>query len=256
MSQRLTRLLALLIVGAALSAACGDPVTSEPSPEVVATAEAEARDVTIVAPVSTTPTSDDEGKEPLMLDGRLFGHGDVGVILAHMRPADQTSWYPFAQTLADTGEYTVMTFDFRGYGESTGEKQFDRIDTDLTAAYEYMHDDLGIERVYLVGASMGATAALIVGARVPVEGVVAISSLEQFPPLDATLTVGEITAPKLFITSEDDVPAMRSQEEFWKLAQEPKEQHIYEGSAHGVALFDGPHGADLERRIIDFLRTN
>ena len=109
--------LLLLILVAGIAAACGDAVTSEPSPEVVETAEAESRDVTIVAPASTTPESGDNGEEPVTLDGRVFGHGETGVILAHMRPADQTSWYPFAQVLADTGDYTVMTFNFRGYGD-------------------------------------------------------------------------------------------------------------------------------------------
>jgi pimeloyl-ACP methyl ester carboxylesterase len=218
MAFKTARTLLLLLALSAFVTGCGDAVTSEPSPEVVATAEAEARDITIIAPVSTTPTSDDDDKQPISLDGRLFGRGETGVILAHMRPADQTSWYPFAQVLADTGRYTVMTFDFRGYGDSTGEKQFDRIDTDLEAAYEYMRDVLGFDRVFLVGASMGGTASLVVGSRVPVEGVISISSPEQFPPIDATLTVGGITAPKLFVSSEDDVPAMRAQEKFWDLA--------------------------------------
>jgi pimeloyl-ACP methyl ester carboxylesterase len=256
MLRRLTFPVLLLILVAGIAAACGDAVTSEPSPEVVETAEAESRDVTIVAPASTTPESGDNGEEPVTLDGRVFGHGETGVILAHMRPADQTSWYPFAQVLADTGDYTVMTFNFRGYGDSTGDKQFDRIDTDLTAAYDYMKDELDMQRIFLVGASMGGTASLVVGARVPIEGVVSISSPEQFPPIDATTTVGEITAPKLFITSEDDIPAARSQEKFWELAQEPKQQHIYDGDAHGTALFDGPHGDDLRQRIIGFLQAN
>lgn len=249
-------MLLLLLAVAVFAAGCGDAVTSEPSPEVVATAEAEARDIAITAPLSTTPASDDDDKAPITLDGRLFGHGEIGVILAHMRPADQTSWYPFAQMLADTGTYTAMTFDFRGYGDSTGEKQFDRIDTDLQAAYEYMRDELGIDRIFLIGASMGGTAALVVGSRVPVDGVISISSPEQFPPIDATLTVGDITAPKLFVSSKDDVPAMRAQEKFWDLAQQPKEQYLYEGSAHGTALFDGANAADLERRIMAFLGAN
>ncbi|MEX2227122.1 MAG: alpha/beta fold hydrolase [Dehalococcoidia bacterium] len=248
-------LLALLFSLAATFGACGDSVTSEPSPEVVATAEAEAREITITAPASTTPTTD-EPEDPLVLEGRVFGSGDVGVILSHMRLDEQTAWYPFAQRLADTGDYTVMTFDFRGFGESTGDKQFDRIDTDLRAAYDYMRDQLDIDKVFFVGSSMGGTASLVVGARVPVAGVVSISAPGQFPPIDAEMTVEDITAPKLFITSEDDVPQARTQETFWELAREPKQQHIYEGDAHGTAIFAGPHGKDLERRIIDFLVSN
>lgn len=238
---------------AVLLAGCGEAATYTPSPEAVATAEAFARTVTFPARFSTTPESDDGEQDPITLDARVFGNGETGVILAHMRPADQSSWFPFAAELAATGDFTVMTFDFRGYGASTGEKQFDRIDTDLTAAYEYMRDTLKVERIFLVGASMGGTASLVVGARALIAGVVSISSPGQFPPLDAVETVDEITAPKLFITSEDDVPAFRSQETFWALASEPKTQHIYDGEAHGTALFDGPHAADLRARLLAFL---
>lgn len=247
------RSLCALWAFAALLIGCGDPDTHEPPPEVVATAEAVARTVTFPARYSTTPEADDGEQGPIVLDARIFGNGETGVILAHMRPADQSSWFPFATELAATGDFTVMTFDFRGYGESTGEKQFDRIDTDLVAAYEYMRDTLKVERIFLVGASMGGTASLVVGARVPVAGVVSISSPGQFPPLDAVETVSEIAAPKLFITSADDVPAFRSQEAFWALASAPKTQHIYDGDAHGTALFDGPYAADLRARLLDFL---
>lgn len=245
----------LVLAGLAL-VACGDPESSTPSPEVIETAESVARQVTFPAPFSTTPTPDDDEEEPIVLDGRVFGDGPTGVILAHMRPADQTEWFPFATELAATGGYTVMTFDFRGYGESTGDKQFDRIDTDLSAAFRYMRDELDTEKVFLVGASMGGTASLIAGSRLPVAGVVSISSPSQFPPLDAEETVGEITAPKLFITTSDDVPAMRSQERFWELAEEPKAQEIYEGDAHGTAIFASEHGAALEARIKQFLMDN
>ncbi len=252
-SARWRLLAASLALGAA---ACDGTADTPPPPEVVETAESVATPVTFTAELSTTPEAGEEEKEPIALDGRVFGDGPTGVILAHMRPADQTEWFPFATELAETGDYTVLTFDFRGYGDSTGEKQFDRIDTDLAAAVDYMRDALGVEKVFLVGASMGATAALVVGSRVDVAGIVSISSPGQYPPLDAVDHVDEIAEPKLFITSEDDVPASRAQATFWEIAPEPKQQRIYAGSAHGTALFDGPHAADLKQRIIGFLRAN
>lgn len=239
-----------------LLAACGETTHSTPAPEAIATAESASTEITIAAPFSTTPVADDDDRgEPIVLHGRVFGSGPTGVILAHMRPADQTSWFPFATLLAATGRFTVLTFDFRGFGDSTGEKEFDRLDTDLAAAYRYMAEQIGATKIFLVGASMGGTASLAVGGRLGAAGIVSISSPAQFQSLDALGAVGAIAAPKLFVASEDDVPAARSEEQFWAGALDPKEQEIYEGDAHGTNLFEGPHRAELEQRLIDFLST-
>src|SRR5262245_18934516 len=173
-----------------------------------------------------------------------------------MRPSDQTAWFPYATTLADTGNYTVLTFDFRGYGESTGEKEFDRLDTDLEASLDYMHADLGIEKVFLVGASMGGTASLLVAERDPVAGVVSISSPATFQEIDAVAGVNKIHAPKLFIASEDDTPARLSLEELRPVAVAPKDQALFAGDAHGTDLFASPIAAEFERRITDFIEAN
>ncbi|HZP58093.1 MAG TPA: alpha/beta hydrolase [Dehalococcoidia bacterium] len=256
MARRAPSRLALALCALALPlllAACSEAKPATPSPEVIETAESGSRPVTIQSTYSTTPEKGDEDKEPIVLSGRLFGSGPTGVILAHMRPADQTAWFPYATQLAQTGRYTVLTFDFRGYNDSTGDKQFDRVDTDLTAAYEYMRDALGFRKIFLVGASMGGTASIVVGTRVPVAGVVSISSPGVFPPLDAVEAVKDLTVPKLFITSKDDVPQEKSQEEFWAAAPDPKEQEVYDGDAHGTDLFQSPHADEVSARVTAFL---
>lgn len=247
----LTPIFALLLI----AAGCGDgDATVEPSPAAVDTAEAIARDVKIDAAFSTTPApEDDDRDDPIVLDGRVFGDGPTGVILAHMRPANQTSWFPFATRLAETGDYTVLTFDFRGHGVSTGEKEFDRVDTDLQAAYDFMRDDLGLERIFLVGASMGGMAALLVAQRNPTAGVISISSPALYQQIDALENIAEITSPKLFISSEDDLNAARSQEQFWANAVDPKEQVLYPGKAHGTDLFGAPDATRFEQALLDFL---
>jgi pimeloyl-ACP methyl ester carboxylesterase len=251
------RLFAAIALGA-VTVACGDPsTTAEPSPAAVDTAEAIARSVKIPSTFSTTPVPEDEEREEqIVLDGRVFGDGATGVILVHMRPSDQTAWFPYATTLAESGQYTVLTFDFRGYGESTGEKEFDRLDTDLQAALDYMRDDLGIADIFLVGASMGGTASLLVAEREPVLGLVSISSPATYQEIDAVAGVDLIDAPKLFIASEDDLPAMRSLEELWAEAVAPKEQALFEGDAHGTDLFAAPAAEEFEQRMTDFLEAN
>jgi hypothetical protein len=36
------------------------------------------------------------GAGGVRLEGRVFGSGDVGVVLGHMRPGDQSQWFGFA----------------------------------------------------------------------------------------------------------------------------------------------------------------
>jgi len=87
------------------------------------------------APVSFT-TSDG-----VRLSGRVFGpqNAGAGVVLTHMLPADQTSWFAEAAHLGGAG-YRVLTFDLRGYcpggdgGCSEGQEDVNAAPTDLTAA--------------------------------------------------------------------------------------------------------------------------
>jgi alpha/beta superfamily hydrolase len=183
--------------------------------------------------------------------GHLFGEGKTLVILAHMRPSDQTSWYGFAEELAKAG-YSALTFDFRGYGESEGSQELSKIDLDVEAAIETMRDK-GFEVIYLVGASMGGTASLIAAARQEVAGVVAISAPSSFEGLDAEAVVGQVSARKLFIASKGDTSAMTSLERLFERAPEPKEEKVFEGSDHGTNLLEGEYAAEVKAAITAFL---
>ncbi len=134
-------------------------------------------------PVTSAPGASFAASDGAELRGHVFGSGDRWVILSHMFPDDQTDWYPFAGQLSARG-YHVLTFDFRGYGESQGDKQIDRIDRDLSAALAFVRQQRP-RRVVLLGASMGATASIIVAAREPVDGLIALSAPTAFRGLDA-----------------------------------------------------------------------
>jgi hypothetical protein len=83
--------------------------------------------------------------------------------------------------------------------------------------------------------------------------VASLSALARFQQIDALTTIPMIDAPKLFISSADDIPAQASHEQFWAQALDPREQEIYEGNAHGTDLLASPSGPSVEQRLIDFL---
>ena len=187
------------------------------------------------------------------LGGHIFGSGHSGIVLAHMYPADQTSWFATAGELAAKG-YLVLTFDFRGYGESPGTKQIDQIDKDVDAAVKEIQS-LGATSLALVGASMGGTASLIVAARQPVVAVATLSAPVEFQGLSARQAVAAITTPKLFLAAEKDAGAAGARD-LYALAPDPKEIKIFPGSDHGTALLNGASAADVRTILFAFLEKN
>ncbi|HEX2031998.1 MAG TPA: alpha/beta hydrolase [Actinomycetota bacterium] len=169
------------------------------------------------------------------LVGDLRGGGETAVVLLHMYPSDRTAWFPFAEALAAEG-HTVLTFDFRGYGDSEGERQVGEIWRDALAAVRFMRRR-GHERVVLVGASMGGTAALITAAREPLAGLVTLSAPSTFMGLTIPPEAVElIEEPKLFVAAEGDAPAAAAAQQLYALAPAPKEVEVVEGSEHGIGL--------------------
>jgi len=236
------RALFLIAILGLILAACGGGKEEAPATPTVSGSPA----ATVSSQAVSFQTADG-----VTIRGHLFGDGEKLVILCHMRPSDQTSWYGFADELAKAG-YSALTFDFRGYGESTGRKDLPHIDRDIEAAIEEMRSE-GYEPIYLVGASMGGTASLIAAAQMEVAGVVAISAPAKFEGLDAEAVVGQVSERKLFIASKGDSSATTSLERLFERAPEPKEEEVFEGSDHGTNLLEGKYAAEVKAAIMAFL---
>jgi pimeloyl-ACP methyl ester carboxylesterase len=252
MNTRRIAFLGTLLLGALLLAACAEEEEAAVAPTVAPEATAPP------AATATVAVAEGEGEavsfdteDGITIRGHLFGSGDTAVILSHMRPNDQRAWFDFARELADQG-FTALTYDFRGYGETGGDKDLGLIDRDLTAAIAFM-EERGYTRIYLVGASMGGTASLVVAAREDVAGVVAVSAPARFEGLEAGAAVANIDEPKLFIASIDDGDAFTSLQSFNQAASEPKDDLTFEGGAHGTELLESEHAAEFKARIIQFL---
>jgi len=107
-----------------------------------------------------------------MLKGTFFAAGrpGPGVILLHQCNQQRKVWEALGEALASTG-INVLTFDFRGFGESGGTvfdklspEEQDKIETntwpgDIEAAYRYLLAQPGVdrERIGAGGASCGVT---------------------------------------------------------------------------------------------------
>lgn len=205
-----------------------------------------------------TFTTDDGIK----LAGRLFGPDDAtaGVVLAHMLPADQSSWYDFAQRLGAMG-YRALTFDFRGYcpggdaGCSEGERAIAGIWQDVLAAKDFLVEE-GVTRVALVGASMGGTASLVAAAQVSteVEAVITLSAPASIEGLTAGPEVVQASAAaKLFMAGDGDTTAADAASTFYEESLQPKKLEILTTSDHGTDLLTGNQGEIARTTILTWL---
>jgi pimeloyl-ACP methyl ester carboxylesterase len=181
----------------------------------------------------------------------------VGLVLSHMLPADQSDWYETAAALADDG-YRVLTFNLRGYcpggdaGCSEGEKDVDRADQDLTAAVAYLREQ-GVDRVGLLGASIGGLASLIVASRESdgVRVVITLSAPETLGRLGVSPEMlATATAAKLYVAGAGDGTAASSAESMYNASTQPKRFELFTTDAHGTDLLGSNQGARV-RDLID-----
>lgn len=199
-------------------------------------------------------------EDGIELNGNVFGQGKKWVILSHMYPTDQTSWFDFARDLAQEG-YMALTFDFRGYGKSKGDKEdIPNIDKDIKAAISFTRQ-YDYEKIFLVGASMGGTASIIVAAEDNgISGVVSLASPDKMgEDLDALSVVSKLKMPKIFISARGDAYHAESASRLYENAVEPKALEIIENSKeHGTFIFEKePENAQiLKDLIINFLNSN
>jgi pimeloyl-ACP methyl ester carboxylesterase len=192
-------------------------------------------------------------EDGVRLTGELRGQGETAVILSHMFPTDRLSWASLAQQLAADG-YRTLTYDFRGYGDSDGEKVITDIWRDVLAAVAFMRER-GANRIVLIGASMGGTASLVAAARERLDGVVTLSAASTFMGLLAPPEALQIIEePKLFIAAEGDSQAAATAEQFYGDSPAPKRVEIVTGDEHGTDMLEGGQAEVVRTLIVDFLR--
>jgi pimeloyl-ACP methyl ester carboxylesterase len=284
--------LAASVVIAALLASCSNGEGS--SPPTAQTSDTEA--------AATTTAATTEGEradyeairfragDGVEIAGRLWGEGDVAVILAHgfSEFTAQDDWLPFAPALAQRG-YTVLSFNFRGFCDrenecSDGPNQLGENWRDAMAAVAFL-EERGAKNIFLIGASMGGLAVLR-AARTPgveVAGVVSLAT-PQFPskyysgePQANDVTparLKQIDEPKLFIAGKDDVqlpgdgplrPGIESvrfaedARRMFAAAEQPKQLALVDSSFHSSFLLtDAPDHIvkETSTQIFRFLEAN
>lgn len=176
-----------------------------------------------------------------------YGDGAHAVVLAHGAVFNKESWRPQGLRLAEAG-LRVLAIDFRGYGKSEAGGSPADLHLDVLSAVRFLHQQEGVERVSVVGGSMGARAS----ARASMEAEPGeIDRLVLLAP-PSIVSPERIQGNKLFIVSEGDGLAA-SVRGAHAAAKEPKKLTVLPGSAHAQHIFKTRQAEALYTAILDWL---
>jgi dienelactone hydrolase len=229
-------------------------VTSTEKPQPVPASTSTLTPTPEVKTEQVTFTTQDD----IILGGTMFGEGDFVVILTHMGMpgTTQSSWHPFARSLAERG-FRVLTLDFRGRGQSGGKPEINTLPFDMDAAIQYLND-LGYTHLACIGASMGGTACMRAALDHDLVGLGVLASiLSNGKPNEVSLDeIQQLNLPKIFIYGAYDFPTViTDMKSMSAAAPEPKTVQVYPTFEHGTDIFDTEYGNQLSELLISFLEA-
>jgi acetyl esterase/lipase len=175
-------------------------------------------------------------------------------LLIHMRGSTKEAWQPVANALQKAG-YSVLAIDLRGYGDTGGTINWTLAPQDVKMVLARLSGLPGVDpqRIVVVGADIGANLAL--GACADLSGCKAAVLLspgldtEGVQTTDAMKRFG--TRPVLIVASRSDTPSVSDSVTLARLAQGEQQLQLYDGKAHGTALFSTQPG--LAALIVQWL---
>ena len=181
------------------------------------------------------------------------------VVLVHMLSRSHADWGALPDHIRDAG-MTALAIDLRGHGQSTGSAQdLQAMAGDVRAAALWLASRPNVrgDQIAIVGASLGASLALLAAVDVPQVRFLALLS----PSLDYrgirtdTALIKRLGARSIWLAASDQDPlALRTLRDIAAEPSGPREQHVSSALAHGTVLLE--KDADLARMLVDWLRRS
>lgn len=182
------------------------------------------------------------------------GQKAPGLLLLHMVGGTRADWGAFALTLQKQG-FAVLVPDLRGHGASGGPVDWAKGPTDVRNVWDYMvgRSDVDAGRSAIIGASIGANLALIVGANNrDVTTVIALSPGLDYHDLKPLGVLPNFEyRPVLMIASQDDANSYTGTQQL-VAATLAGDSLYYSTAGHGLAMFQNP---DLTQQILSWLQN-
>jgi dienelactone hydrolase len=178
------------------------------------------------------------------------------MLLLHQCNMDRHAWDGLAADLAGSG-FNVLTIDYRGFGESGGDKTTDRQKwpADVDAGFDYLTRQKGVDptRIAVGGASCGVTQSTDLAARHhEIRALMILSG--QASDVAKAYIASNSSLPVFGAASEGDTAAAKGIREALAESKNPKSViKIYAGTEHGVPMF--AKNPELEPMIVAWLKA-
>lgn len=189
----------------------------------------------------------------------LFCHGNAGNISHRLAKI---------KIFHDLG-FNIFIFDYRGYGKSQGSPSEEGIYKDTQAAYNYLKNELGAEKIIGFGESLGSAVIIDLASKQDLDALIVESGFSSaramgkriYPivpafvfnaKFDSINKVKNIKCPKLIIHSvNDEIVPFKQAQDLYEAAAEPKIFVELVGGHNDCALVSQEK---FEQAITDFAR--
>jgi len=182
-----------------------------------------------------------------------------GVVLVHMLTGNKSDWRGLPDRIRDAG-ISALAIDLRGHGASSGSAgDLAAMVQDVRAAAQWLatRQNVRPDAIGIVGASLGASLALLAAAELPQVRVIGLLS----PSLDYrglrtdTALIKRLGSRSIWlVASSEDPLALRTLRDMAAESSGPREQVVSSTTAHGTVLLE--RDRDVGRALVDWLRRS
>lgn len=237
------------------------PVTPTPSqpPAQVPSQPPNASSNGTVAPPTPPPSSQLSSSEISYMSAEWEIYGTLydsknpnpskAIILAHMLGADRSEWPQdlIVRLHDEVPDALILAIDMRGNGKSTNMGTYQNFDMsayknmklDITSADTYLGSKYPtVKELYVVGSSMGSTAAILAAQQDPkITKVAMISPGMKYHDVDITQAIQNYPLPLLVVAAGNDAYSVQAVHAIDSLVPPAQiTSKVYVASSHGAAL--------------------
>jgi alpha-beta hydrolase superfamily lysophospholipase len=178
----------------------------------------------------------------------------AGIVLVHMFTRSKDDWRSLAERLQNM-DISALALDLRGHGGSAGSAApTAAMALDVRAAVAFLSERVGGRAIGVVGASLGASLAIIAAAEMPeVRAVAMVSPVADYRGVRLEAAAKKYGARPLFLLASGEDPyALRTVRSLVSDATAGREQRLSSVAAHGTLLLD--RDPEIAAALVDWLR--